>query len=104
MVSKGCRVGGSGVDAFVSDAVVSGSVVLGWLASSSKMLELWCQEGCRVGGCYVEVFVSGAVLSGDVVLWLLCRGVRVGGLCKYEYYEHSITYLSRISYSPVVIL
>ena len=44
-MSKGCRVGGSGVDVFVSGAVVSGSVVLGCLALSSKTLETVVSRG-----------------------------------------------------------
>ena len=37
MVSESCRVGGCCVEALVSGAVVSGSVVLRWLALSSTM-------------------------------------------------------------------
>ena len=64
-MSKCCRVGGSGVDAFVSGAVVSGSVELGCLALSSKRLSCWwllCQgvrvRGSGVGDCRVVAIVS----------------------------------------------
>ena len=54
VVSDSCRVGGCCVEALVSGAVVSGSIVLGWRALISTM-------------CYGEGRVDGSNAVGGVV-------------------------------------
>ena len=61
VMSEGCRVGGIGVDAFVSGAGVSGSAGLGYLVWMSIMVEYMVSRGMS---CW----------------WLLCRDYR-GGYC-----------------------
>ena len=82
VVSEGCRVGDSGVDAFVSGAVVSGSIVLGDRVRSSNMVEYVVARGMSCWWPLCRDYRVGDCGVGELSCWwLLCRGVRVGCRC-----------------------